>query len=359
MNRPHQAAAGSEVGIAFVTWLREGIHQHRSVYTLALIIYLTAAIVTAAIGRSVRASDGALFVQMVIISLVLLAFAGGIAKFIHLAVVTRPQRPTMALAKWLMAWVTRGDRLANAIHCLVSFYLVLIGFSALKEAIPAIVPFAFDSTFMHLDRAVHLGHDPWRLLQPLLGTPMITAVLNMAYNAWFFVMFICLFWQGFATRGNVLRTQFLLAFALTWFVGGNIMATAASSAGPAFYGALGLSPNPYADLLAYLHSANESYPVFALKVQDMLWAAYTGKETAAAGISAMPSMHVATSVLFALMAWRVNRWAGVGLWVFAAVIMLGSVHLAWHYAIDGYVGALVAVGCWQGAGIIARRNEAA
>ena len=68
------------------------------------------------------------------------------------------------------------------------------------------------------------------------------------------------------------------------------------------------------------------------------------------GISAMPSMHVATSVLFALVAWQTHRKLGIVLTVHAAAVMIGSVHLAWHYALDGYIGALLTYGIWRAAG---------
>ena len=60
----------------------------------------------------------------------------------------------------------------------------------------------------------------------------------------------------------------------------------------------------------------------------------------------MPSMHVATSVLLALFGWRHSRQAGIALTVYAALIMVGSVHLGWHYALDGYVGGLGALVVW-------------
>ena len=41
------------------------------------------------------------------------------------------------------------------------------------------------------------------------------------------------------------------------------------------------------------------------------------------------------------------RWAAWTMWGFAAVIMIGSVHLGWHYAVDGYLGAAVAWGAWR------------
>lgn len=40
---------------------------------------------------------------------------------------------------------------------------------------------------------------------------------------------------------------------------------------------------------------------------------------------------------------------------FAAIILFGSVHLGWHYAIDGLVGGAMALGIWRLSGGIADR----
>ena len=65
------------------------------------------------------------------------------------------------------------------------------------------------------------------------------------------------------------------------------------------------------------------------------------------GISAMPSMHVGTSVLFAILGFSAGKkWLGYLMSVFAFLIFIGSIHLGWHYAIDGYAGAAIAVACW-------------
>ena len=44
----------------------------------------------------------------------------------------------------------------------------------------------------------------------------------------------------------------------------------------------------------------------------------------------------------------------MALTVFALITQVGSVHLAWHYAIDGYLAALAIVPIWLLSGWIAR-----
>ena len=98
------------------------------------------------------------------------------------------------------------------------------------------------------------------------------------------------------------------------------------------------------------------HALFALKAQNYLWTTrISGEWGAVAGISAMPSLHVALATLFAIIAWQCQRWLGALLAVFALVTQIGSVVLGWHYAVDGYAGALLAYGCWMGAGALVRR----
>jgi hypothetical protein len=58
----------------------------------------------------------------------------------------------------------------------------------------------------------------------------------------------------------------------------------------------------------------------------------------------------ATAVLFALVGWRTSRTLGIVLTAYAAAILIGSVHLGWHYAIDGYFGAALVITLWWAAG---------
>ena len=108
----------------------------------------------------------------------------------------------------------------------------------------------------------------------------------------------------------------------------------------------------------YLINAKEYFPIWALNAQKMLWEAYENNEiNLGGGISAMPSLHVATSFLFALVGWRYHRMLGVALSVFALIIMIGSVHLAWHYAIDGYFSIIFTAVIWHIVGYFLSKNQ--
>jgi membrane-associated phospholipid phosphatase len=171
--------------------------------------------------------------------------------------------------------------------------------------------------------------------------------VNAFYHLWFFVTYGVLVWQALSLGRPRLRMQYLLTTLLLWSLVGNLAATLLSSAGPVYFGRVTGLADPFAPLMAYLHRANDVVPVMALQVQDMLWQAYVGNNTdIGAGISAMPSLHVATAVSYALVGFAVRRWLGILLAGFAAFIMIGSVHLGWHYAIDGYVGILCTVVIW-------------
>jgi len=64
----------------------------------------------------------------------------------------------------------------------------------------------------------------------------------------------------------------------------------------------------------------------------------------------MPSLHVAIAVLQALLGWRLSRKLGLILTGYAVIVLLGSVHLAWHYAVDGYLSILLALIVWKASG---------
>jgi membrane-associated phospholipid phosphatase len=165
-------------------------------------------------------------------------------------------------------------------------------------------------------------------------------------------MFGVLYWQAFSLRDLKLRMQFFLSFVLAWAVLGTGLATLFSSAGPCYYSRVVMNDNIYHPLMEYLNTVQESFPIWALDMQEMLWKTYeNNKVDLGSGVSAMPSMHVSTSLLFALVGWRSHRLLGVVFSIFTVIIMFGSVHLGWHYAIDGYAAIFCTFLIWHAAGI--------
>lgn len=221
-------------------------------------------------------------------------------------------------------------------------------FTSFKNAIPAMIPFSYDRDFMLLDRVLHFGHDPWTLLQPLLGDPLVTSMTSYLYNLWLPLMYLIFYWQVFSLKSPLLRMQYLLSFVLLWSLGGNLLALLLSSAGPWLYPEITGLENPYEALRQQLLVADLQFKNWSLEAQAYLWELYQTETIATGGgISAMPSLHVAIAVLQALLGWRLSRKLGLILTGYAVIVLLGSVHLAWHYAVDGYLSILLALVAWK------------
>jgi hypothetical protein len=233
-----------------------------------------------------------------------------------------------------------------------------VAFSFLKATIPAINPYTWDAFFTRWDYLLHGNNHPWQILQPFLGYPLVTAGINMLYNLWYLIMYVLLMLQVFDMRNRALRMRFLLSFLLTWIVLGNLAAIAFSSMGPCYNPGVAANTGPFATLMNYLNETSNSVPVSTLELQRMLWESYQNNgATMGSGISAMPSMHVAIATLMALFGWQHSRGAGIGLTLYAVVVFVGSIHLAWHYALDGYVGALGAWLIWHTVGVWQSRQQ--
>jgi hypothetical protein len=237
-------------------------------------------------------------------------------------------------------------RLTSGLMALALFIISSIIFSSIKSTIPLVHPFSWDQTFSQIDAAIHFGSQPWNILHPILGYGPITIFLNISYNFWFFALWTVTIYFAFNNTHSQLRTRFFLTYILVLIIEGNLLAIIFSSAGPAFYGKLGITPDPYAGLMQYLDQINVQHEIWAIPVQKDLWLAFISK-TAFQSISAMPSIHNATAMLFALAVFPVSRRFGWLLTLHAAFIFIGSIELGWHYAIDAYVAWIVTYIIWR------------
>lgn len=254
-----------------------------------------------------------------------------------------PWRPMLSIMKGaLKPHIVSGFLLFAAIA------IFLGAFTTLKNLLPLLNDFTFDRQLADLDRLLHLGHDPWTLLKP---SPALLQYVEFLYGiVWgsstpVFAMFMAMF-----CTDRELRMRFFLVYIVTWIFLGNVLACAFLSGGPAFYHHFAEEAERFAGLRALLE-AGEGSPLSAYAFQSYLWNLHiNGRAGLASGISAFPSLHVAIAALCAMTTWRLNRALGMVAWIFALSILIGSVYLGWHYAIDGYVSIIAVAVLWWSAG---------
>ena len=278
--------------------------------------------------------------------------AGVLGRLGYVMIWLRPRRLFRFLAADFGRNVFSLERLLLAVPVLIGMPVAMSVYSSLKRMIPDIVPFRFDPLFAEWDRALHFGVDPWRLLQPWLGQPSITSAISILYHqTWLALMILIWIWQAWRIRQSRSRLQFLITYLLVWVVLGNLGAVLLSSAGPPYFAEVTGLASPFVPLFDYLTEADQAAGVWALTLQDMLWQSHlaAGAEVGS-GISAMPSVHVATTTVFVLAAWSQGIVVRLIFLAYAAVVLIGSVHLGWHYAIDGYISILATIAIWQGVG---------
>ena len=315
---------------------------------LAVIGFYTAAVIIA--GKMLAREVG---MTMYVMSLIKLTPATVIpatcVAAVYVLIRDRPERPTAYLFRKLSGEWQIGTRLLRGAPIVLLLPPMLSSFTSFKGSIGHVVPFYFDPYAAAADRFIH-GIEPWRLLQPLLGFPQVTYAISIAYATWFFAMYAIISYAMFISGDLRSRSQYLASFVLCWGLIGSLAASLLASAGPCFYLEL-YGGHDFDGLMAYLDSANAVIPNHVREVQSNLLKTFRAQETAfAAGISAMPSLHVAIAVLNGIYLSHVNRYAAFAAWVFALVISIGSIHLGWHYAVDGYVSAAMVVLIWNACG---------
>lgn len=322
------------------------VRRDSAIY-MAIVLYIVAAGIAASLVGAGERFSVLVYPAATVKVLVVMAGSALVVFTAYTVLIVKPASPLGHVRATLSRFLISDD-LFRSVPLLVTFSFFFSAVSSFKTLIPVFNPFVWDADFIWLDGWLHGGTQPWEWLQPVLGYPPVTLVINFVYNLWFFIMFLALFWQLLDSRHAHRRQCFLLSFVLIWAVNGSLLAVVFSSAGPCFLDRLFPEViNPFAGLMTYLNHANQSLPIWAIPTQDALWTLYQDKRVdAGAGISAMPSMHVSVAWLIFLLVrkevcWL--RWLGR---VFVAFILIGSVHLGWHYAVDGYLAILTTTVIW-------------
>jgi hypothetical protein len=205
-----------------------------------------------------------------------------------------------------------------------------------KIMLPVATPFWADPLLANIDYAI-FRIEPWRAAVALFG--WAAPLIDKAYVTWAPVKFATLL-----VLVSLPETSMKKRALVSYFI---LMASVAlgqyllSSAGPVFYAQVGfgerfaaLKVEPWVD-----------------RARAYLWESYLrGGGKVGAGISAMPSMHVAISLWVALVIRAYKPALAIVGYSYFAMILIGSVLLGWHYAVDGIVASFIALGAWRVAG---------
>ena len=215
--------------------------------------------------------------------------------------------------------------------------VILVGLQAAvltwaKVMLPLAIPFWADPMLADLDHAL-FGEDPWILLMRLFG--WAASFFDQVYISWapakFGTLLILLVLPESRTKSRILVAYFLL-FAMIVF--GQY---ALSSAGPIFYAEFGFG-NRFHNL--------PLEPWVATAHGYLMHDHFIVGGDPGGGISAWPSFHVAGALWTAQVWYAWDRRLGIFGFAWFAIILIGSVLLGWHYAVDGIAGILMAVGAW-------------
>ncbi|MEA1015794.1 phosphatase PAP2 family protein [Sphingosinicella sp. LY1275] len=229
-----------------------------------------------------------------------------------------------------------GRRRRTASFLIVALFLAglnMTTFMWVKPLLNYLVPFWADPLLADLDWALFLGRDPWALLTGLNSAP--GAIFY--HRGWFVLMILTLI-MVLTRPSSPEKSAVMLTYFVLWSIVGPVVHALVPAAGPIFFAQLG-----YGDRFAGLASVSETR-----EVATYLWTLYSGAGFGpGSGISAMPSLHIATTawMLIAVHSFA-RRWttvmAAIGLLIF-----LLSVALGWHYASDGLVGGACALLCYR------------
>ena len=215
------------------------------------------------------------------------------------------------------------------------FALQMGALTWLKEMLPAVIPYWADPPLATLERGI-FGTDAWRLVPEALMHPLDVLYVTWApVNAIALNVILCL--KPSPAKARAMLSYFLIV-GLMGVCGQYLL----SSAGPVFYDRL-LGGNQFADLMSRI----DAHAPVVSRTSAYLWKSYTDHvDQIGAGISAMPSIHVAASAWLALALtsfWRKLSVVGWGYWL---IIFVGSFALGWHYFLDSAVGTIGALACW-------------
>jgi len=288
------------------------------------------------------------------LALAVLVWLALVAVHLLVTVLERPGRtpiqPWVNLSAWLRRRARDPGEALRILLAVCGIGFLMLTFGEFKPLLPDLGTYRWDGLFATLDHALHGGVDPWVLTRAIPGGQTVSALLDHTYLLWYPALAVGHLAAILFAR-PVVRMQYLLSVLLMWSVAGTGLAILFASGGPVYFHALTGEPGTFAPLIDDLLRSHLAAPVLQAQLWDLHVA---GNPVAFSGISAMPSVHVGIAALIAFLALRLHPVLGIVGEAYWLLIMVGSVHLGWHYAVDGYFATLFAAGSWWVTGRLAR-----
>lgn len=247
-------------------------------------------------------------------------------------------------------WIFRSLGMVAIISATTPAYAVL------KLQIPKIIPFYADPYLIDIEAAM-FGRDAWHITHAFLGLNG-TVFLDRVYLVWFPITGALVMWAAMS-RDRVFQARALASIFFAWFALGIGLATILSSCGPLYYEHF-YGDDRFAPLMETLRAYDARINIKAVAIGEWLLSHQTKGEVGA-GISAAPSLHLAMTYLTCQMVQSRLGWRNPVTWLLALYVVLiwvGSVHLAWHYWLDGAISIVAVALFWKATGIAARKFAA-
>lgn len=252
----------------------------------------------------------------------------------------------------------RADQGLSLWQPLLTFIILMTAFTFFKQSALREVGFGWGPWIADADQMLFIT-DPWRITHAVFASAWWTQAFDLAYHAWFAPTTLGVAFCAFARPGSVLSWRYLLTYCLLWIVLGSILAYAFPAAGPAYCANFQYQPHRFEALTQLLSTqdtalrAQGAPGLSALVYQRHLLLNFQqGAFIFGGGISAMPSLHNALVVLFACAAGHLSPTLGRIMVGYAAIVWIGSIHLGWHYGLDGIVALVATIGLWKCTGLI-------
>lgn len=279
------------------------------------------------VGLPVRDPSGSIFRLRIALSLAL--FGAGI--LVDAAIRTGRNGWTVKQAVTVMRARWPKDRLIVAVSGLLAYHLVYLCYRNIKSWI-AFRPM-HDGDLLRLDKWLFFGHSPAVLLHDLFGEQVAPHIFQLIYESFSFMVPVS-FVAALVFANRIRQGYVFLTSAMwIWILG---------------VGSYYLIPTlgPFASAakeFAGLDDTSVTATQAKYLAQRAHFLAHPGASDSFVSIAAFASLHIGFTcmVLFMLRYYGFTR-ATRAMTIYLGLVMLSTVYLGWHFAVDDVAGVIVA-----------------